>query len=317
MLPIPAAAERGPASASRPAGPARQPAEGSRLREARTSAEVITAAIAADRSALLGAVEAVPASAEAAAKSRRTASAPSPVPRARPADRLALAVAKRSFPTTAMALERNTADDDANAWPLASTPQAVASGYGRLLFLVNVLIDDGLYPDFTRPGERGFPVPIWRLLALLGSALTGPALRNDALWGLLDRLADELPIGDDCAFDRVWPIPIAPSCRHYRPPSEAHPWRLRRAPRHGFARWLARYQLSLRARLARALAVTPALVGSAFVQREGQSLLWVSAAEIVVVQALDEHPVEWRLAGLDRDPGYLPSAGRKLRFVFE
>ena len=52
-------------------------------------------------------------------------------------------------------------------------------------------------------------------------------------------------------------------------------------------------------------------------QQRGNSLLWVSAAEIVVVQALDEHPVAWRLAGLDRDPGYLPSAGRKLRFVFD
>ena len=44
--------------------------------------------------------------------------------------------------------------------------------------------------------------------------------------------------------------------------------------------------------------------------------IFASAGEIVVVHALDRHPVEIRLAGLDRDPGFLPSVGQKLRFVF-
>ena len=238
-------------------------------------------------------------------------------PRRRPADRLARVVAKIVPGTKVDARPPDESDDEVSAFPLASAPQAISSGYGRLLFLVNLLLDDGLYPDFTRPTERGFPVPIWRLLALLGSALAGPALRGDAIWGLLDRLAAELPTGDDCAFDRVWPIPAAPARGHFRPPSEPHRQHLHRTPRRGFARWLARYQLSLRARLAQSLAIPPALVGNALRQQRGNSLLWVSAAEIVVVQALDEHPVAWRLAGLDRDPGYLPSAGRKLRFVFD
>lgn len=246
-----------------------------------------------------------------------TGSADRSSPRPLPTDRLARVVAGILPGPQVTARPPDETDEEISAFPLASAPRAVSSRYGRLLFLVNLLLEDGLYPDFTRPAERGFPVPIWRLLALLGSALTGPALRSDAIWGLLDRLAAELPTGEDCAFDSVWPVPAAPAGDHFRPPSEPHRQRLQRTPRRGFARWLARYQLSLRARLAQSLAIPPALVGNALRQQRGNSLLWVSAAEIVVVQALDEHPVAWRLAGLDRDPGYLPSAGRKLRFVFD
>lgn len=200
-------------------------------------------------------------------------------------------------------------DAPATTWPLDATPLAIRSRHARLFFLVNLLLGDGLYPDFTKPAEPGFPVPIWRLLALLGTQLAGSALRADPLWVLLNRLADELPLGADCNFELDWPLSGVPE--------HCHPLALRHARRHGFVHWLARYHRSLRNRLAPALGLSPALVGRSIVQREGDALLWVSEAEIVVVQALEVHPVEWRLAGLDRDPGYLPSAGRTLRFVFE
>lgn len=216
---------------------------------------------------------------------------------------------------------------DASGRPLDATPVPVRSGHARLFFLVNLLLGDGLYPDFTQPATAGFPVPIWRLLALLGSGLAGPALRDDPLWPLLNRLADELPPGEDCAFLRDWPIPPARPPRHGTPrgdrsrlatvPPERRPHTLRHARPQGFARWLAGYRHSLRQRLAAALGLPPALLGRAFVQEESAALIWVSAAEIVVVQPLDEHPVAWRLAGLDRDPGFLPSAGRSLRFIFQ
>lgn len=216
---------------------------------------------------------------------------------------------------------------DAPGRLLDATPIPVRSGHARLFFLVNLLLGDGLYPDFTQPATAGFPVPIWRLLALLGSGLAGPALRDDPLWPLLNRLADELPPGEDCAFLRDWPIPPASPPRHGTPrgdrsglatvPPERRPHTLRHARPQGFARWLAAYRHSLRQRLAAALDLPPALLGRAFVQEESAALIWVSAAEIVVVQPLDEHPVAWRLAGLDRDPGFLPSAGRSLRFIFQ
>lgn len=204
--------------------------------------------------------------------------------------------------------------------PLAAPPQAIASRHARLLFLVNILLGDGLYPDFTRPADPGFPLPIWQLLALLGDSLLGASLRDDPLRPLLERLAAELPdrsTGNDCNFARDWPLPGSlPDSLPDSLPAK-RPWRLRRERRDGFAHWFACYRQSLRSRLAQALAVPPALAGRAIAQDDGQALLWVSEASLVVVHQLDRHPVAWRLAGLDRDPGYLPSAGRSLRFVFE
>ena len=45
--------------------------------------------------------------------------------------------------------------------------------------------------------------------------------------------------------------------------------------------------------------------------------VFVTAAHLDVVFSLDELPVEIRLAGLDRDPGWLPAAGRFIAFHFE
>jgi hypothetical protein len=210
--------------------------------------------------------------------------------------------------TVAMANDLTPAGE---AWPLAVTPQAVFTRCARLLFLVNLLLGDGLYPDFTRPAERGFPVPLWQLLALLGIALAGPEFRRDPLHAALETLASEVAGNDQTDLDRRWPIPAAPGGQRLRARS------LRRQPKAAFARWFVRYCLSLRRRLAAALAVAPALVGRQLWQQHGDACVWLSTAEIVVVYPLDEHPVAWRLAGLDRDPGYLPSVGRTLRFVFE
>jgi hypothetical protein len=202
----------------------------------------------------------------------------------------------------------DTMEPGVDTAPLVATPQVVVSRYARLFFLVNLLLGDGLYPDFTRPLEPGFPVPLWQLLALLGGGLAGPVLCEDALWRLLEHLGEELPIRDEPEFERYWPIPEDQAADGLRfAASQTH--------KAGFTGWFARYLASVRARLASALDVRPVRVGRALAGEPAK--IWVSAAEIVVVYNLEHHPVEWRLAGLDRDPGYLPSVGRSLRFIFE
>lgn len=201
---------------------------------------------------------------------------------------------------------------------LDAAPHVVITHYGRLLFLVNLLLGDGLYPDFTRPLDPAFPLPVWRLLMLIGHGLIGPALRGDPLWPLLaDLAADGARAGPARDLERRWPVPKAPPVRRQAGANVRfpHPRRLRHAPAGSLARWLARYLASVRARLAPALATTPALVGRTFAGPAAQ--LWVSEAELVLVTPLDTHPVAWRLAGLDRDPGPLPGAGRTLRLVFD
>lgn len=173
------------------------------------------------------------------------------------------------------------------AWPW---PEAQVSHQGALLFLVNGLLDDGLYPDFTRPLDAGLPVPMAALLVALAQVWRLPP---DPLQALLaaqsghwqpDRLTGDLP--------------GAPGV----PPG---PW----------SDWLPAYARSLRRRLCRRLGM-PARQWRAALHRARPCRVWVSVAAWEVVFDLADHDVAWRLAGLDRDPGWLPSADLSLRFSF-
>jgi hypothetical protein len=169
-------------------------------------------------------------------------------------------------------------------WPW---PQAVLSHQAPLLFVVNALLEDGLYPDFTRPRDPGLPVPLWALLAALGLAWRLP---SDALCAALQQRVSG------------W---AAPEGMPAAPGAPAGPW----------PPWLAAYARSLRRRLCRRLGMRPAAWPRALTLAR-PARLWLSEAEWVVEFDLGAHDVAWRLAGLDRDPGWLPSAGCSLRFVF-
>jgi acetyl/propionyl-CoA carboxylase alpha subunit len=43
----------------------------------------------------------------------------------------------------------------------------------------------------------------------------------------------------------------------------------------------------------------------------------LTATRVDVFYSLNRHPIEIRLAGLDRDPGWVPAAGRFVAFHFE
>jgi hypothetical protein len=43
----------------------------------------------------------------------------------------------------------------------------------------------------------------------------------------------------------------------------------------------------------------------------------MGASDLEVGFSLETYPLEIRLAGLDRDPGWIPAAGRTVRFRFE
>jgi len=104
-------------------------------------------------------------------------------------------------------------------------------------------------------------------------------------------------------------------------------------------RWLGWLMPYLRARLARALGLP---VGAALRGRprspdphsgaategrpymnnlspllEHHARVVVTATHLDVFFSLDEHPIEIRLAGLDRDPGWVPAAGRYITFHYE
>lgn len=182
----------------------------------------------------------------------------------------------------------------AGAMPL----QPLATAYGGVFFLVNSLIARGWLADFTQSAERGLRVPPWQLLAAVALVLAGPALRRDPLWRWLWQL------------DSPPPAPQAQPARAGRR-RPARDTRVRARP--GIA--VQRLARSLREPLAQALGL-PADQALPLLLRQ-PARVWATAGELVVVFALQRHPVQVRLAGLDRDPGWLPSAARSLRFVFE
>ncbi len=80
-------------------------------------------------------------------------------------------------------------------------------------------------------------------------------------------------------------------------------------------RWLARLVPYLRARLRRVLAVEDARLPALLLTHAAR--VHVTDTHVDVVLALDALPIEIRIAGLDRDPGWVPAAGRFIAFHFE
>jgi len=81
-------------------------------------------------------------------------------------------------------------------------------------------------------------------------------------------------------------------------------------------RWLAWLMPYAKARLSRALGIykDAALAPLLF---ESRARVLVSSARVDIFYSLEELPVEVRLSGLDRDPGWVPAAGRYIAFHFE
>lgn len=96
-----------------------------------------------------------------------------------------------------------------------------------------------------------------------------------------------------------------------------HPPRVPRAPQ---ARWLACHLLHLQARLALALGLEadgtqpPAPLATLLCRHPAR--ITASASDVDVHLSLADLPLAVRCAGLDRDAGWIPAAGRSLRFHF-
>ena len=246
---------------------------------------------------------------------------------------------------------RPAPDDDS-----VDAARPVATAWGGAFFLVNAFIARGWVADFTQPAGGGLALSPWALLAAVARTLVGPALRRDPLWPLLWTLAERPPapaprrrpwrgvlagsaapatarLARRATPATRWPVRATPAgrvARHavpaagrrtdrravaaagrrtaaLRPPSPTAA-----APDPGHA--IARLARSLREPLALALGVGPAELATTLLRQPAQ--VWASAGEVVVVFERARHPVAVRRAGLDRAPGWLPGAERRLRFVF-
>jgi len=157
-------------------------------------------------------------------------------------------------------------------------PQRVDTRHGGLLFLLNAALALGWYGDFTQPRHRGLACPPWRLLLLAGQAWAGPVWRRDPL---RHRLIERSAGSREPVPLALWPqlhARVAEALGH----DEGLP-----------ARTQLRRMLALPARL----------------HDQGERL--------DVFYPLAHLPLAVRLAGLDRDPGWIPAAGCDIRFHFD
>lgn len=214
--------------------------------------------------------------------------------------------------------------------PVSARGAIRQTDFGGLPFLLNAFIALGLWGDFTRPGD-GLPgLSPFELLVLLGKHWFGRAFIADPLHDVLRDLAG-------LQRDEV-------AGRHFQAPpwsvldSWLLPWPQAKArSRHG-AMWhpagfalndpdassrsalrqrrhwtvaLARY---LRARSAMALGVgaDEALVLLCCCK----ATLDIGGESMTVHLSLQDHPLEVRMAGLDRDPGRLAGCVHAVAFEF-
>lgn len=261
-----------------------------------------------------------------------------------PADpSMAVASAKSRAPTaTQPAWNPFTNPVDEPVPAVLSEPlTAFDTGFGGLVFLINAFLAMGLYPDFTRPLDPALPLPPLALVDRLGLHWFGGRYRRDALHRWIARRGPQCHLPRRWRVESEWLDPF-PGGRAWHDGSTL--WhsagfplanRNASAPARRLARrlgvrqgsgtpgraavraahdpdWLGCLALFLAARFRRA-APDGALTPAAFAI-PGRAV--IDEARLDVHFALAVLPIALRLAGLDRDPGWLPSEGRDLRFHF-
>jgi hypothetical protein len=173
-----------------------------------------------------------------------------------------------------------------------STPYSLETGvridtqFGGLFYLLNAALALEIYGDFAAPRTLGLALSPWDWLAMVGCAWFDDKIVTDPVWGVLADLAgrtvDELP------------------GRDFQPPSDD---------------WFAVHLTMLRARIALAVNPTESDDIPALVCRH-EAGIEITPGMVHVHLALRDLPLSIRIAGLDRDPGWIPAAGRDVRFHF-
>jgi hypothetical protein len=212
----------------------------------------------------------------------------------------------------------------------------------------------GLYGDFSRPSGGALALAPSRLLDRLALQWFGSDYGRDPLHEALHRDGPDPPLPQRWQMAPAWleafadeegtelvtsrrhrtlwhpaGFPLADAPWPGRTGRQRRPLAGRRPPQGGSpaarlrlshplplrqpARWLACLALYLDARIQRATA-DPAL-GLASLALPGQVHLGPERLDVHL--ALNDLPLPLRLAGLDRDPGWLPAEGRTIAFHFQ
>jgi hypothetical protein len=220
----------------------------------------------------------------------------------------------------------------------------IQTRFGGIAFLINALLAIGLYPDFTQPmGTRLAMAPL-RLIDRIALRWFGEEYRRDDMHELLRKMSADGALPSVWKAKPEWLQPFEPSLpgntafdgrrlTHWHPagfPLYDRPLRSKDddqlkagakalpnaqylLPKTLNARWIACLTLYLDAR-------TKQATGSAQLGLDALAItgnIKVQPQQIDWHFALEDLPLPLRLAGLDRNPGWLPAEGRSIAFHFQ
>ncbi len=171
--------------------------------------------------------------------------------------------------------------------PVTETLEAITieTELAGLFYLINLAIFMEIYSDFTSPSEQFHDdLSIWDFVMIVGREINGDRDLEDPIWTGLQDLQD--------VQDRTHENPVhTPAWLHDRLPH-------------------------IKARLRQALGIT--------YEEDLADLLLHHHAKVIITPthidiffALATHPIEIRFSGLDRDPGWVPAAGRFIAFHYD
>jgi hypothetical protein len=239
------------------------------------------------------------------------------------------------FPTTSNEAQLERANEPATI---------LETEYGGVFFLLSLALYLYIYGDFTSPAEPGLELNIWDFLALMAFELTDGDIEKDPLWAELAVLGGRpKSVRPGLGFDPPdeWRVPAEwlaafaegcgpqPALINGRmismhpagftvidvPPETDVMGDARESSRtvNRLQRWVGWMAGYFRARLVRALGREDAV--ALLCQRPARLTLTLTHVDLTF--ALEHHPIELRMAGLDRDLGWIPAAGRYVAFHFE
>jgi hypothetical protein len=232
--------------------------------------------------------------------------------------------------------------EEPHAKPTPEPSTTFETEYGGVFFLLGLALYLYIYGDFTSPAKPGLELNIWDFLALMGSEITGGEIEKDPLWDQLALLAGRpkwVRPGLDFDPPDEWRLPeewIKPFPQAYdaqpvlangrliaRHPAgfiildlpanaDAGDKEEALAPVNRLERWVGWMVSYFRARLVRALGRDDGV--TLVCGRPATVVLTVTHVDLTF--SLEHHPIELRMAGLDRDLGWIPAAGRYVAFHF-
>jgi hypothetical protein len=185
---------------------------------------------------------------------------------------------------------------------------------GGFAYLINVMCRLDLPDCFERDWRLATTAGPWGTLELLARALAGSSVADDLLWPALNQLAgrpdgtlpgQELVLPRQPRIPEAWPVPDA----------SAGPWRsssLTVGLSESAVEWLRLAVPAVWHYLSRRL--DSADPGAELLHQPGQ--VYISSTHVDVVLPLDAISIPIRIAGLDRDPGWLPDFGRVVKIHF-